>query len=202
MKGMLMKAIRAARGEHLPRGPTLFRPRWYFIFRLPFPSVLPLFSHLPSPSRFKGLLWKWFHSFFYFFCFSSLEISHQRWSWTGRLSLLVFSSRAPDDSLLHNRKKIYIKCSTLWLHMHLFFIRVTFGPSGLPVTVGKRHKYLAVYRPHLSSTPGDSKIIMFPKKNKQSRQEEKSLLFSWIISFAPNVKNTLILKVYMKLNKK
>ena len=65
MKGMLMKAIRAARGEHLPRGPTLFRPRWYFIFRLPFP-VLPLFSHLPSPSRFKGLLWKWFHSFFFF----------------------------------------------------------------------------------------------------------------------------------------
>lgn len=47
MKGMLMKAIKAAQGEHLPQGLTFFRPLWYSSFF--FYSHWSLsFSHLLS----------------------------------------------------------------------------------------------------------------------------------------------------------
>lgn len=53
MKGMLMKAIRATQGEHLPQGLTLFRPQLYFISLIPIANGPPSLSYPHSPSRFK-----------------------------------------------------------------------------------------------------------------------------------------------------
>ena len=56
MKGMLMKAIRAAQGEHLPQGLTFIRPRWYFIYLFAIPNSPPCLFPFAFPLQVQGII--------------------------------------------------------------------------------------------------------------------------------------------------
>lgn len=125
MKGMLMKAIRMARGEHLPQGLTLCSPRWYFIFFFPFLFVLHLFSPFAIPLQVQGIIVEMIQ----FLLNPAItapttdwEIVHQWAGWPSLLDVLSSSSRwlTPQEALKMRQMMEIKEDSEAWVIIIFF----------------------------------------------------------------------------------